>query len=110
MKEYSKSAFVADVIKALEDAERASHQNQKDKGTLARDAYSKLQYDYPVSWSIAISSLQTNHTFPAILILLCSHLSRLRLSLHSWSLNKNYELLQKLYAPKNPGLYFLIES
>ncbi|KAL4548052.1 hypothetical protein Ndes2526B_g07261 [Nannochloris sp. 'desiccata'] len=48
MKEYSKSAFVADVIKALEDAERASQQNPKDKGTLARDAYSKLQYDYPL--------------------------------------------------------------
>jgi len=49
MKEYSKSAFVADVIKALEDAERSSQQNPKGKGNLARDAYSKLQYDYPVS-------------------------------------------------------------
>jgi ABC-type nitrate/sulfonate/bicarbonate transport system substrate-binding protein len=50
MKEYNKSAFVADVIKALEDAERASQQNPKNKATLARDAYSKLQFDYPVSF------------------------------------------------------------
>ncbi len=50
MKEYNKSAFVADIIKALEDAERASRQNPKDKATLAREAYSKLQYDYPVSF------------------------------------------------------------
>jgi|LakMenEpi03Aug12_release.lakeMendotaPanAssembly.Ray.scaffolds.fasta_scaffold4580368_1 hypothetical protein len=63
MKEYNKSAFVADVIKALEDAERASVQNPKDKATLARDAYSKLQYDYPVSFCICLYTLTANFSF-----------------------------------------------
>lgn len=49
MKEYDKKAFVTDLIKALEDAELASQAPQKSKESLARDAYEKLHFDFPVS-------------------------------------------------------------
>ena len=53
MKEYDKNAFVADLIKALEDAELASQTSNQIKGTLAQDAYEKLQFDFPVSQTIS---------------------------------------------------------
>ena len=48
MNEYNKKEFVKDVIKALEDAERSKIINPKSNVALAREAFAKLQFDYPV--------------------------------------------------------------
>lgn len=58
MKEYDKHAFVADIIKALEEAELAS-ETPKDRAAVAREAYSKLHYDYPVSMTTPTAPLAT---------------------------------------------------
>ena len=49
MKEFEKSDFIADVIKALEDAEQRASQTPKSKTKLAKEAHSKLHYDFPAS-------------------------------------------------------------
>jgi len=41
--------FIAEVIRALEDAEKNPPQPKKSAEAVAKEAWGKLQYDFPVS-------------------------------------------------------------
>lgn len=59
MKELTKNEFVAELIKALEDAELNAPRAPPSQETLARKAWEKLQYDFPVSFILLFINLFT---------------------------------------------------